>query len=180
MSDTKFWKYYLPSIEGVGGWGIFILDSTGYFSCVTDYGNYAFNWTHHGEDDFREFFAKDRDYDYLVNKLYRMGSEGELEFQPEDTVRNIKQSIIESRYHDHMDKEVAREEWDLLNEIDWTMGEIAQWDWYNKTDFCDASELFIYDYPARVRGLRDKLLPRFSKLIREELKKEKEKLKQIK
>lgn len=173
MSETKFWKYYVPSVEGIGGWGIFLLNSTGYFSCVTDYGNYAFRWSSHGTDDFRKFFAKDRDYDYLVNKLYRIGSQGELEFQSDETIENIKQTILESRYNDYMDRQTARKEFDLVNEIDWTMGEVAQWEWYNRTDLTDASELFIYDYPPMVKGLRDKLLPRFSKMIRDELEKEK-------
>lgn len=173
MSETKIWKYYVPSINGIEGWGIFILDSTGYFSCVTDYGNYAFNWTHHGEKDFREFFTRDTCFDYHVNKLYRNGAQGKMEFQPEETIINIKRSILESRRHDHMGKETARTEWNLLGEIDWDMEEISQWEWYNETDLTDASEYFIYDYPARVKALRDKLFPRFAKLLREELQKEK-------
>lgn len=173
MNETKFWKYYVPSVDGISGWGIFILDSTGYFSCVTDYGNYAYNWTHHGMDDFREFFIHDSSFDYFCNKLHKIGAEGKLEFQEDETVRNIKQSILESRWHDHMDKDVARKEWDLLNEIDWTMGEISQWEWYNLTDLCDPSEYFVYDYPPRVKGLRDKLFPRFAEMLRKELKKEK-------
>lgn len=173
MSETKFWKYYVPSIDGIEGWGIFILDSTGMFSCVTDYGNYAFNWTHHGMNDFREFFARDKGFDYHVNKLYRIGAQGELEFQPEETIKNVKQSILESRWEDHMSEETARQEWDLLDDIDWDNGLLSQQEWYDRTDLTDAYEYFVYDYPPRVKGLRDKLLPRFAKMLRDELSKEK-------
>jgi len=72
-----------------------------------------------------------------------------------------------------MGKETARQEWDLLDEIDWSMGEISQREWYNETDLTDPSEYFIYDYPPRVKGLRDKLLPRFAEMLKEELEKEK-------
>ncbi|MCM3396462.1 hypothetical protein M3638_01260 [Oceanobacillus profundus] len=173
MNETKFWKYYVPSVDGVEGWGIFLLDSTGMFSCVTDYGNYAFNWVNHGMDDFREFFARDTGFDYHVNKLYRIGCEAQLEFQPDETVKLVKQSILESRWEDHMSKETARSEWDLLDEIDWTNGLLSQNEWYERTDLCDAYEFFVYDYPPRVKALRDKLFPRFAKMLREELEKEK-------
>ncbi|MEK3788771.1 hypothetical protein [Paenibacillus sp. FSL K6-1230] len=33
--DIKFWRYYFPSIDGVEGWGIITIDSTGVFSAVT-------------------------------------------------------------------------------------------------------------------------------------------------
>jgi len=173
MSETKFWKYYVPSVDGIEGWGIFILDSTGMFSCVTDYGNYAFNWVHHGMDDFREFFASDKSFDYHVKKLYRIGGEGEFEFQPDETVKRVKESILESRLEDHMSEETAREEWDLLESMDWSMGDLSQHEWHQQTDLCDAHELFVYDYPPRVKALRDKLLPRFAKILKEELEKEK-------
>lgn len=171
MSEIKYWRYVVPSINGIEGWGIFLLDSTGMFSCVTDYGNYAFKWTHHGEKDFREFFVCGS-FEYYVDKLYLIGSQGKLEFDPDETVKNIKQSILESRWEDHMGKETARHEWDLLDEVDWTMGVLSQHEWYESTDLCDASEYFVYDYPPRVRALRDKLLPRFVNVLKEELKKE--------
>lgn len=171
LSDIQFWRYSLPSVDGIEGWGIFLLDSTGMFSCVTDYGNYAFKWTHHGMSDFREFFVSDS-FDYYIKKLY-LNNGGQLEFQSEETIENIKKNIIHSRLNDYMSEETARREWDLLDSIDWDMGEIAKHDWYIQTDLCDAHEYFIYDYPANVKALRDNLLPRFSKLIRNELEKEK-------
>lgn len=76
MTSTKptIWVYDLPSVAGEG-WGTFILRSDGYFSCVTDYGNYAFRWLRHGEDDFRAFWLKDRWNfpSYVVSKLTNHG-----------------------------------------------------------------------------------------------------------
>lgn len=61
------WQYDFPSVNGEA-WGTFILRSDGYFSAVTDFGNYAHRWYHHGRDDFREFVLGVGP-DYVVSKL---------------------------------------------------------------------------------------------------------------
>lgn len=171
MTEIKFWRYALPSVDGVSGWGIFLMDSTGMFSCVTDYGNYAFKWTHHGMKDFREFFI-DRSFDYHVKKLFSETG-GSKEFRPEETVERIKEYILEHRRDGYYTEEQARKEWDLVESVDWDVGEISKHEWYEQTSIQDGYEYFTYDYPARVKALRDKLFPRFSEMMKLELEKEK-------
>lgn len=64
------WQYDFSSVNGEG-WGSFVLRSDGYFSAVTDFGNYAYRWLNHGHDDFREFWLENRwDYpSYIVSKF---------------------------------------------------------------------------------------------------------------
>lgn len=66
----KTWRYDFPSVNGEG-WGTIILGSDGYFSVVSDYGNFAYRWSHHAHDDFRRFWLVDRWNwpDYTVSKL---------------------------------------------------------------------------------------------------------------
>lgn len=171
MSDIKFWRYSLPTVDGWEGWGVFLLDSTGMFCCVSDYGNYAYKWTHHGKDDFRELFVKDH-FGYHVDKLFNETGQ-KKEFQVGETIDKIKSSILHSRFEEYIDEEEARKEWDLVESIDWTFGEVAQWEWYQETSLYDADEYFVYDYPASVKALRDKLLPRLAVVIKQDLKGEK-------
>jgi hypothetical protein len=86
-TQIKFWRYYLPNIDGEG-WGIFLLDSTGFFSAVTDYGNCAYR---NGTKDFREFMKGSSSY--YINKLFGEGTE----YQGDQTVEKIKRYIIELR-----------------------------------------------------------------------------------
>lgn len=64
------WQYDFHSVNGEG-WGTFILRSDGYFSAVTDFGNFAYRWIHHGHEDFRSFWLENRwDYpSYVVSKF---------------------------------------------------------------------------------------------------------------
>lgn len=90
-NEVKLWRYYIPS-QKLEGWAIFVLGSDGYFSAVSDYGNYAFLWTHHGCKDFREFLLRaDRDWDYFANKL----SDGNRVYDGENTIKRIRERISE-------------------------------------------------------------------------------------
>jgi hypothetical protein len=58
MSDVKLYRYYLASTNARRfEWAECVLASTGFFGCVSDYGNYSFAWRGFGGGDFREFFA---------------------------------------------------------------------------------------------------------------------------
>src|SRR5690554_3259696 len=114
--EVKFWRYYIPSIDGIEGWGVFILDSTGMFAAVTDYGNFVYMWPlkYTGCDDIREFF-KHRDAYYVLGKC--APSNGR-EYQGDKTEQNIRETIIRLRRDHSFTEEQARKEWDLLEEVD--------------------------------------------------------------
>jgi hypothetical protein len=167
--SIKFWRYSIPpDKDGLDGWGIFLLDSTGFFSCVTDFGNYAFRWGTTGKNDFREFFL-DESFDYHVRKLYfTNGNSFELDWTA--TVKNIKEWILRLRHEDSLTEDEASSEWDLINRLS---DEDNENEWIENTTFTDAFEMLVYDLPISVRRLRDELMPRLRDAIKAELKKEK-------
>ena len=60
-------RYTLPNVKGEG-WAIIVIDTeVGFFSTVSDWGNWAYRWTHPGED-FRRFLSN-LEPDYLAGKL---------------------------------------------------------------------------------------------------------------
>lgn len=170
----KIWDYYIPSAKGEG-WGKFIIDSTGYFSCVTDYGNYAFQWTAHGDGDFREFLIG-LDDDYLMGKLRA----NRKDFNLEATLKNMKTSAKEARRKTQrkeimdpeiwaVDKEYMREVWDAIEAAssEYECTKVID-DHYRA--FPDACEIMVYQTPYDLQAFAKRLMPRFRAMVREELK----------
>lgn len=145
------------------------MDSTGMFAAVTDYGNYAFKWTYHGSDDFREFvIGIERSPDYVLEKI----SHGK-KFSGKKTKQLIKKCILESRRCGNYTREKARREWDLVNCSDFYYKEDFH-EWYEKTQINDAHELSVYDYPPSEWAFATKLLPRLVDILKQELKQERQ------
>lgn len=161
MNDPKFWRYDIPSRRPLGGWGVFVIDSTGYFSCVTDWGNYAYYWTHHGCRDFREFLV-DLDPSYLCGKL------GRREYSEDKTKKLIREDILAQRKSHSLSKEEARKEWALLEEHDFeTPSGFGAW--VEATSLSDAWELAGSDFPYDLRMFATDLYPRFVAALKEDL-----------
>lgn len=171
MSEVKFWRYYIPAEDGIEGWGVFLLDSTGMFAAVTDYGNYAYMWPirHTGCKDFREFF-KHRDAYYVLGKCAPSGGR---EYQGEETEQFIKEQILEMRRNQSLTEEEARYEWDLVDEydLDYREGFGA---WYEQTELDDAHEYAVYGYKAHEKVFAEKLFPKFCDAVLKDLAKESE------
>ena len=167
MSDQiKFWRYYVPNIDGEG-WGIFVLDSTGFFSAVTDYGNCAFRWSSTGTKDFREFMKGSPSY--YINKLFGEGKE----YQGDQTVEKIKRYIIECRREDSLTEEQARHEWDLMDQNDnlYSISDFTRY--YDSTNLDDVGEFYTMGYSASVMAFGKVLLPRLFEMIKDDLATEK-------
>lgn len=170
MSEVKFWRYYIPSVDGIEGWGVFLLDSTGMFAAVTDYGNAAYKWPLHAEEDFRRFFAKGVSGGYLLQKLFYEHKQ----FDGDATLREVKEDIIERRRDGSYSRQKARKEWDLLSYYEDLDNDASFVRWYDNTSISDAGEFYKMRYPASARAFVNKLIPRLSEAIREELAKESE------
>lgn len=166
MSEVKTWRYVLPSIDGEGS-GIVILDSTGFFASVGDYGDYAYWWRYFGEEGFRNFFLKaEKESEYFLRKLSRKS-----EIDIGETARLIKETILSRRREGYMTRDYARREWERAKQLESDGDE--HW-WYENTWFACRSELLVYDYPACAKAFVEKFLPRLAKAIEEELKNEME------
>lgn len=105
--ERKLWQYDFPSIKGEG-WAKIVLREDGFFAAVSDYGNYAFLWTHHGCDDFRKFFLR-VNWDYLCGKLSRR------ELDPDASFKEVKQEILRARRTQQWDRKKAKAARDLLS-----------------------------------------------------------------
>lgn len=169
VNKVKFWRYSLPPQDGLSGWGIFLLDSTGMFAAVTDYGNYAYKWTHHGEDDFRNFVIDvAHSPEYVVENLCQGRSK---EYCGKKTFEVIKEYILEYQRNGTLTKETAKKEWALLHDEDYEELYYREnfHDWYQKTSIDCASEFSVYDYSNQAYSMAEKLLPRLAEVIKSEL-----------
>jgi hypothetical protein len=106
--STQLRRYNVRTDKGRWLATIVIADD-GYFSTVSDYGNYAYWWTG-AEMEFRAFLAK-LDADYIIGKL-KPGHE----YDGDETLKSVKKRICEDRRKLRIDCVKAREEWELLDE----------------------------------------------------------------
>ncbi len=60
-------RYVVPGNDGDQG-GTFVIGSDGYFSCITDWGNYVYFWNNFGDRDFRDFLCS-LSADYVMGKF---------------------------------------------------------------------------------------------------------------
>jgi len=148
-------RYYLPSENGAGsGWAEILLTAGGMFAAVSDFGNYAYAWRHHGRDDVRKFFVREDagNWDYFAHKL---GGEHAEEYDPERTLKNVKRVILERRRRQTYSKDEAAKEWALL---------VFHNDLEHAFDFSDwLRETRIEDAAAERRERVGPMLERFCK-----------------
>lgn len=164
MSEIQMWRYDLPPVNGEG-WGIFLLDSTGMFAAVTDYGNYAYCWTHHGETDFRKFVIDlEKSPGYLLGKVARHA----YSYDGEKSLDLIKENILELRKDGSLTKEDARKEWDLLDDYEFE-SECNFGQWLDKTSLGDAWEYYRESYSVSACAFAKELIPRLATVLREGL-----------
>ena len=162
--EVQLRRYCVSSKKGEG-WGVFVIGSYGFFSVVSDYGNYAFWWTHFGEGDFRAFLIS-LEWDYAAGKL---GQGHTKVFQGQSTIENVRDHILQHRRDGSWSKERALEEWELIESTDLS---IHPEDWMRATKIEDAYELIRRDWPADVLAFCKVLLPRFQQVLRDELARE--------
>jgi hypothetical protein len=160
------------------GWAIVVLGSDGYFSALSDWGGYAYMWTHHGHTDFREFFLK-KDFakhpDYMAEKLGRRRV-----YDGVQTFQGIARRILSSRRSGYLSKEEARKEWNHFEEVaagQYGMklrdgGELSQWDfrtWHDGTSLSDAGEAACHSHDPQAVGFVTNILPLLADAIQAEL-----------
>ena len=168
--SVKIWRYRIPSDEHREGWGLLILDSTGFFSAVSDYGNYAYWWNAHGRNDFREFvIGLEGSWDYAATKLGTR--EQNHVFDPEATEREIKRELIRRRRSLSLTKEAAREEWEHADHLGSENITIEQW--AERTCLDDPCDYICDRRSADLEAFCKRLLPRLAKVLQAELNVEK-------
>jgi hypothetical protein len=145
-----------------------VIADDGYFSTVSDYGDYAYWWSSAGEC-FRSFLAQ-IDADYLLSKVSRREYDGEA------TESAVKRHIIKLRREGRLSREAARAEWGTLAENDHVSCRDSFTLWLhglNSTELDEAYFLGKQSYPTEARMFGERVLPVLQKVLREELAREK-------
>lgn len=156
---------------GTRTWGRFFLTSDGSLTIQSDYGNYAYWWTHPG-CEIRRFLCRDGEDDYIANKF----SEGERVCDDDASVRNVKREILRLRREGTLSRDQARDEWDLLREHDELSDQVARTRWHDETRLGEhigmVSELFVYVLPYKLQGFMRVLWPAFVEALEREMREE--------
>ncbi|NOK32374.1 hypothetical protein HMI49_04055 [Corallococcus exercitus] len=174
MAELHVYQYRLRTEKGAWLADV-ILRSDGYFSTVSDWGNYAFRWTAPGRE-FRAFVAHLAGQDdYVCSKLSQR-----TWFDGAATLKSIREHILTSRRDGSWTKEHAAKEWQALAEAlgRWSGREARSCDsmdlyeyfrWHDGTSIDDASELASYNYEPDVRGFCENVMPALATAIRAQL-----------
>lgn len=95
--DLVVYRYTVPNDRLGEGWAILTIGSDGTFQAISDWGDYAYWWSHHGCSDIRAFLVRATESPgYFVEKL----SAGRTEYDGEATFREIRDYL----------REIARDE----------------------------------------------------------------------
>jgi hypothetical protein len=167
MSDTqaKVWRYVLANVGNFHcGWAIILLDDTGTFTTVSDYGNYGYRWTSFG-DNFREFLSH-IDNGYLMSKITH-GWDKKIDL--EATARGVKDYILEQRRSGDLSKEDARTEWDLVEENLCDDDQCGFQNWCVNTEIGDSWEFAVNAVDRQAEAFIEHVWPRFVELLKADL-----------
>lgn len=162
--EITMWRYAFPSINGEG-WAVILMDSSGVFSAVSDYGDYAHYWNHHGCKDFREFFLGSS-RDYMLRKLHP-----KKEYDSETTLDVVLSTIIEERRAGTLTKEEARDTWHEVrvhhNDLE---SEFNFFSWVESGPAITESwELYRDRFPVDAQAFVDNVMPRLAAVLKAEL-----------
>lgn len=167
FSEPKLRWYYLPAVGAWGdGYAMIVLGDNGYFSAISDYGNYAYFWSHHGKKDFREFFSdRDEDWSYMLSKLCPKP----WPYDGAESVKSIKERILSCRRERAWDAVRARTEWERITDCNVEESEFGFYEWCQSTTMEDASECGEHSAPSQAVHFCKVTLKRFAKVLRAEL-----------
>jgi hypothetical protein len=176
--SPRLWFYRLPPTDGRSfEWAEVVLGSNGFFSAVSDYGNYSFRWTHFGDRDFRAWLLG-VDEHYVRSKIMACSNRKSDIYDDRSSLQAARRAICELRREGWLEKEDARAAWD---EIDDDYGQLHtefEWnDWANHSrgahligGYRDLYEEMFREMPEpQSRQFVERILPRLKEAIRAEL-----------
>lgn len=166
MSDVTLRRYVLKT-DKQSGWAIIVIGSDGYFSAVSDHGNFSYIWGAPGME-FRKFLTTCDPY-YFRSKITHCR---ESEVWDEDAVeKNIRKELDAMVAAGHMTQRAADIAFD---EAEGRVGSgDALWSWAAEVSLPEAFNM--YEGIAATKpepwsqAFATRVLPRFQALLREEL-----------
>jgi hypothetical protein len=155
------WRYLIPS-SGLEGWGLFLIASDGYFSCVSDYGNYAYRWNAFGDRDFREFLIG-LNADYLIGKIAP-----EQRYDGPLTLGHVKKYIDELHEKKNISVHRMKEELELIGKTS-LENEFAFFEWTQDTSLDEPQSFYSTSHSSDVHNFCKHLWPRFVEVLKKDL-----------
>lgn len=110
--EKSICEKYVIHLDHLQGWAIIFLDKTT-VSIHSDYGNWSYSWTNHGCESLKRFLVQ-TELDYLGNKFCN----GKTESDYKDSIKRIRQDVIQYRKEEYITKEEARDALDHLKNDD--------------------------------------------------------------
>lgn len=158
-------RYHFPNLNGEG-WGTFVLGSDGFFSAVSDYGNYATRWTATG-GDLRRWLARGLDWQYLARNV----AMHKLTFDPRQTYEAVADYILHRRRRDGASKEWAAGEWEILQLYREDDGiQESEWSgWQRHTKIGEPWDMACYSWSADIKAFGEILFPRLQQILQAEI-----------
>ena len=101
------------------GWAVIFLDEDGGFlSIQSDWGDYAYRWSHHGRESLKHFLIElDKNHDYLAKKLAMGNASLSRHFCLDGTIKALKKDIVRRRRSSDLTAQCARTAWSEITAI---------------------------------------------------------------
>jgi hypothetical protein len=167
MAPSLLRRYDVPS-TGVGeGWAVIVLDIPGlFFAAVSDYGNYAFQWTNIGDgNEFRKFLVG-LEPDYLHGKLMHGRGDAKV-FDGEATFKAVKKHLMEVTKRE--DPTLYKREKSRLQEVGEFSSQSDFDHWMSDTDLDVPWEFAVRIPEPQCMQFCTKTFARFKEMLTEEL-----------
>lgn len=159
-------RFYQVRVDRGMEWARIWITDDGCISILSDYGNFGY-WFGGPGCEFRRFLTG-CGVEYISNKLRA----GEEEFDEPATRRAARDLVLHNRRKKRIDKETARDEWQLVCDVDWG-DEYSRCRWYfEETKLVDdygACDVLQYRTPMQVQMFMKHLWPLFIRQLKVEL-----------
>ncbi len=166
MAQTAVFRYTVPSVDGEG-WGVFLLDQSGVFTAITDFGNFAHWFSLRENESIGEFLISRRPDQVLCN----IANEDVVDI--EGTIKYIKENLLYDRREGRFIEEDARAEWKLIEELQVDLDEysndVAFQYWYDKTRIQFDDGFYRYKYPSAAVRFSNETFVRLQEKLKSEL-----------
>lgn len=164
-NEIQTWRYQFPSEKGEG-WAVVFMDSTGCFAALSDWGSCSYRWSQAGwgPGDFRKFLLSCDD-GYLASKF----GQGRREYDPEGTVRSVKERLEELERGGDLSVEDLAEERELLRRFDDLDNEMNYMQWRQETKIDVSDGFSMQRYERDVTSFIKRVMPRLRQKLKDEL-----------
>ena len=167
-------RYNIKNDKPCEGWAIIVIDTEiGYFSTVSDFGNYAYIWSAPG-GEFRQFLVE-LEVDYLRSKLLHGRSET-VHVDTEATKKAIREGLRDHAKHAYSGKPAEAKMFlkaELAKLKAYDFEDMFSFEaWTSDTMLSDAYEYIVKMPDPQCTGFCERVYPRFVKMLEDELEKE--------